>query len=96
MEKENIRLLDLIRENEKEFNSKIARYHQEKQEVLRQYQEMKTNLDKSPKTPKQDSLFLANLVTELYNKIHEIEKNAVLIIKEKKNGKRIFCLKKNL
>ena len=97
LERENARLLDLIRQNEREFNEKIMQKQFEKQEILKKYNELKMNLEQSQlknekvyfcdEKNEDDTLLLGKIIAELTNKMLEIEKNALIMIKEKKSGK---------
>lgn len=91
LEKENGRLVDLIRQNEREFKEKMGQNQSERQEIIKRYNDLKLNheqnLLKIDRKTDEDSDFVMKLVVELNNKMAEIEKNAVQAIKERKIGK---------
>lgn len=90
LEKENTRLLGLIRQNERDFNEKIQQKQSEKQEILKKYTELKVNIEHNPikmEDQGDEEIALSRIINELNNKINEIEKNAIYLIKEKKTGK---------
>ena len=91
LEKENGRLVDLIRQNEREFKEKMGQNQSERQEIIKKYNDLKLNheqnLLKIDRKTDEDSDFVIKLVVELNNKMAEIEKSAVQAIKERKIGK---------
>lgn len=102
LERENIRLLDLIKANERDFSEKNALFLQEKQEYIKKYNEIKINFEKNQQISnareerQQDALIVTNIITELHNKLKEIEKNAMALAKERKiNNKENVYMEEN-
>lgn len=102
LERENIRLLDIIKANERDYSEKNALFLQEKQEYQRKYNEIKINFEKNQQIStareekQQDALIVASIIAELDNKLKEIEKNAFALAKEKKtNNKENVFMEEN-
>ena len=91
LEKENGRLVDLIRQNERDFKEKMGQSQAERQDILKKYSDLKVsyeqNILKIDRRSDEETDFVMRLVVELNNKMAEIEKNALLAIKDRKTGK---------
>ncbi len=106
LEKENVRLLELIRMNERDFNERILQRQSEKQEILKKYNELRSNYEQNAtknerlafteEKKEENEMLLARIVNELNFKMLEIEKNAMFIIKEKRIGKENIVGEENL
>lgn len=92
LEKENSRLIEMTRQNEREFGQRIVQNQSEKQEILKKYNDLKASVEQSNiknerRNSYDDTDVLLKLILDLNQKMVEIEKNAVLIMKEKRSGK---------